>query len=365
MKHTFPIFAVVFVLSACGNRKVAKLETSYKRIEITEDFLRGESAELPFEIVDTISLEQPENPPLQVVVDIAFAEEFILLVDNKQGLLKFDYDGNIIQRIGAMGEGPEEYSMPYAIHLDEKENTILVADWQKRLVISYDLNGDFNSSSQRLPGHPISFYKENDTLLVVQEGYVKSNAAPRQVLLSSIEPLGLELKHRESPLYGYRSDFTIMHTIPRILSRINGSTLFYMPIIQGDIASHSPKDTIFRKEEDQLVPEYLLEFTGFDHTEHLAINHIVLSDDFAFLHVVHNHHQHLVIVDLLNNRGIGHVGQLFEQEISIENIPRPLGMGDLFYSILRDEESIEEKNPMIVIYQLSTTGYNNNKVLDE
>lgn len=360
MTRTYLTLAVVFLLSACGNRRVSDLETSYKRVEITRDFLGGKSAELQFELVDTISLEQPENPPLQFVVDIAFADEFILLVDNKQGLFKFDYDGNIIQRIGARGEGPEEYSMPYAIHLDEKENTILVADWQKRLVISYDLNGDFNSSSQRLPGHPISFYRENDTLLVVQEGYVKSNAAPRQVLLSSIEPLGLELKHRESPLYGYRSDFTIMHTIPRILNRINGSTLFYMPIIQGDIASHSASDTIFRKKEDQLVPEYLLEFTGFDHTEQLSINHMVLSDDYAFLQVGHNRRQHLVVVDLVNNRPVAHSRILFEREMSIENIPRPLGDGDLFYSVLRDEDSMEEKNPMIVFYRVDAIGDNSN-----
>jgi len=360
MTRTYLIFAVVFLLSACGNRNVSELEASFKRIEITRDFLRDESAELQFELVDTISLEQPENPPLQAVVDIAFSEEFILLVDNKQGLLKFDYEGNFIQGIGAMGEGPEEYSMPYAIHLDEKENFVLVADWQKRMVISYGLNGDFNSSSQRLPGHPISFYKDNDTLLAVQETLFGTNEKPRQVLLSSIDLNTLAVKHRESPLYGYRSDYTIMHVIPRILSRVNGSALFYLPIIWGDIGSHSATDTIFRMEVDQLVPKYLLDFTGFDHTEQLGINHIGLSDDYAFLQVGHNRRQHLVVVDLVNNRPIAHLTVLFEREMSIENLPRPLGDGDLFYSVLRDEESIEEKNPMIVFYRVKAIGDNSN-----
>ena len=360
MKYTYLILPVVFVLSACGNRKAAELETSYKRIEITEDFLRGGFAELQLELVDTISLEQPENPPLQAVVDIAFAEEFILLVDNKQGLLKFDYDGNIIQRIGAMGEGPEEYSMPYGIHLDEKENTILVADWQKRLVISYDLNGDFNSSSQRLPGHPISFYKENDTLLVVQETLNGTKEKPRQVLMSSIVPKTLKINHWERSLYDYQSNYTIIHSIPRVLSNVKGATLFYLPIIRGEIGSHYVSDTIFRKKEDQLVPEYLLEFIGFDHTEQLSINHMVLSDDYAFLQVGHNRQQHLVVVDLVNNRQVAHLSILFEREMSIENIPRPLGEGDLFYSVLRDEDSMEEKNPMIVFYRVDAIGDNSN-----
>lgn len=250
--------------------------------------------------------------------------------------------------------------MPYATHLDEKENIVLVADWQKRIVISYDLEGTFDSSSQRLPGHPISFYKDNDTLLVVQETLYGTKEKPRQVLVSSIVPKTLEIKHWERPLYGYQSNYTIIHSITRILSNVKGATLFYLPIIRGEIGSHYATDTIFRKEEDQLVPEYVLDFTGFDNTEQLSINHMVLSDDFAFVSVLQNHHQHLVVVDLVNNRGIGQVGQLFEQEMSIENIPRPLGMGDLFYSILRDEESIEEKNPMIVFYRMEAIGNNSN-----
>ena len=45
--------------------------------------------------------------------------------------------------------------------------------------------------------------------MVIQEGVFGSNAGPRQVLLSSIEPMTLEVKHQESPLYGYDSQFSI------------------------------------------------------------------------------------------------------------------------------------------------------------
>jgi len=109
-------------------------------------------------------------------------------LDRKQGLLKYDNSSNFLQKIGKNGEGPEEYIMPYAIHLDDKENIILVAEWEKRIVISYDFEGNFISSSQRLPGHPISFYKENDTVLVVQETLNGTKEKSRQVLISSIEP---------------------------------------------------------------------------------------------------------------------------------------------------------------------------------
>lgn len=362
-KLTLLVFPV-FLLQNCGDKDDADTIGSTNTIEIQKDFLFGNSPELQIEILDTINLEAPGNPPLTAVQDMAFSQHFFLLLDRKQGLLKFDNSGSFLQKIGEMGEGPDEYIMPYATHLDEKENIAFVADWQKRIVISYDLEGTFDSSSQRLPGHPISFYKDNDTLLVVQETLNGTKEKPRQVLVSSIEPKTLEVKHWERPLYGYHSNYTIIHPIPRILSRVKNANLFYLPIIREDISSHSDTDTIFRKEEDHLVPEYLLHFTGFDNTHQLGINHVVMSDSYAFLRIVYENRSYHVVIDLENNRPLIHLRQLFDRELTEEIIPRPLN-GDVFYSILRDEESIEEKNPLIVSYRLIIAADNNNKVSDE
>jgi hypothetical protein len=101
--------------------------------------LLGDSPELQIEILDTINLEASGNPPLTSVHDLAFSQDFFLLVDRVHGLLKFDNNGSFLGKIGEKGEGPDEYTIPYAIHLDEKENIVLVADWQKMTVISYDL----------------------------------------------------------------------------------------------------------------------------------------------------------------------------------------------------------------------------------
>jgi len=356
MKYIHLTFLVLSLclFQNCGGIDQADKQTSTNTIEIQKDFLFGNSPELQIEILDTINLEGPGNPPLTAVQDIIFSENFFLLLDNRQGLLKFDNSGRFLQNIGEMGEGPEEYIMPYTIHLDEKENIILVADWQKRLIVSYDLEGNFNSSSQRLPGHPISFYKDNDTILVVQETLNGSKEKPRQVLISSIEPKTFEVKDWERPLYGYHSNYTIIHPLPRILSQVKNANLFYLPIIRGDISSHSDTDTIFRFEGDKLVPEYLLQFTGFDNTLQLGINRVVMSDSYAFLHLVYENRSYHVVIDLENNLPLIHLRQLFDREMTGEIIPKPLH-SDVFYSIIRDEESIEEQNPIIVFYRLSTS----------
>src|SRR5690554_5443745 len=353
MKYINLTFLVLSVslFQNCSDKDKPDAAASTNIIEIQKDFLFGDSRELQIEMLDTINLEAPGNPPLTAVHDLVFSQDFFLLLDRKHGLLKFDNNGSFLQKIGETGEGPDEYIMPYTTHLDEQENIALVADWQKRIVISYDLEGNFISSSQRLPGHPISFYKDNDTLLVVQETLNGTQEKPRQVLVSSIEPKTLEVKHWERPLYGYHSNYTIIHPIPRILSRVKNMNLFYLPIIREDISSHSDTDTIFRQEGDHLVPEYLLHLTGFDNTHQLGINHVVMSDSYAFLRVGYENRSYYVVIDLENNRPLIHIRQLFNRELTEEIIPRPLN-GDVFYSILRDEDGVEEKNPLIAFYRL-------------
>jgi hypothetical protein len=339
------------LLQNCGNKDNVDTQVSINTIEIRKDFLFGNSPELQIEIIDTINLEAPGNPPLTAVQDIEFSENFFLLSDRVHGLLKFDNKGSFLGKIGEKGEGPDEYTIPYAIHLDEKENIVLVADWQKMTVISYNLEGKFESTSNKLPGHPISFYKDNNTLLVVQETLIGTKEKPRQVLISSIEPKTLEVKNRERPLYGYHSNYTHIHPIPRIISWVNNASLFYMPIIRGDISSHSDTDTIFRKEEIHLVPEYLLQFTGFDDTHQLSIGKIVLSDSYAFLRVLYENRLYFVVIDLENNLPLIHLRQLFDQEMTDEMIPKPF-KGNMYYSILRDKENSGEKNPQLVFYRL-------------
>ncbi|WP_373523734.1 6-bladed beta-propeller [Aquiflexum sp.] len=347
------------LLQNCGNKDNVDTLVSINTIEIRKDFLFGDSPEFQIEILDTINLEAPGNPPLTSIQDIAFSENFFLLLDRIHGLLKFDNSGSFLRSIGEKGEGPDEYTMPYAIHLDEKENAVIVADWQKMTVISYDLEGKFESTSNKLPGHPISFYKDNDTLLVVQETMNGTKEKPRQVLISSIEPKTLEVKNWERPLYGYHSNYTRIHPIPRIISRVNKAILFYMPIIRGEIGSHSDRDTIFRKQEGRLTPEYLLQFTGFDNALQLVISQVVMSDKNAFLRVVYDNRSYFIVIDLENNRPLIHSRQLFNRELTEEIVPKPLN-GDLFYSILRDEENskedTEEKNPLILFYRIISPG---------
>ncbi|WP_100627921.1 6-bladed beta-propeller [Algoriphagus formosus] len=353
MKSTKIIFFLILasLFQYCKEKGDPKALESVKTIEIQVDVLKGDSPEFIPEKLDSINLELPGNPPLTSIQDLVFSQNFFLLLDRKQGLLKFDNNGKFLLKIGEFGEGPDEYAMPYAVQLDEKKNIVYVADWQKMVILTYSLEGNFESTSSKLPGHPISFYKENDSLLVVQETINGTKEQPREVIISSLKPNSLEIVNGESPVYSFHSNFTTIHPIPRILSRVRNSSLFYMPIILGEISSHSDRDSIFRKQGGRLSPEYLLHFIGFDNTLQLGINQMVMSDAYAFLRVVYDNRSYFLGIDLESNSPPIHLKKLFNQEMTDEMIPKPF-KGDVYYSILRDKENALEKNPQLVFYRV-------------
>jgi hypothetical protein len=363
MKYTtliLPVFTV-FLLQNCGDKDNSDTLLFTNTIEIQKDFFLDDSPELQFEMLDTINLGAEGNPPLSTVQDIYFSKHFFFLLDNKLGLLKFDNSGNLLRMIGEMGNGPNEYIMPYAIYL--RENKVFVADWVKMVLISYDLDGNFISSS-RLPGRPISIYHENNTLLVIQEGLFGSNEETRNILLSSFDPKTLEvIKHQKSPLYSYISKFTIIHRFPRILGRIKESTLFYLPQsrVRG-LVEH--KDTIYRKVENHLVPEYLLHFTGFEKEDLPVTEYVEMFEGYATLLFKFDKQSYLVLLDLVNNVPLSLLKQPNDTNltaIKIQRVPKHLSE-DVFYSILRNEEGMEEKNPLILLYRLvspKVEDYNN------
>ena len=353
MKYIIRIlfFIIIFQFQNCGNKDHPNYSKSTKDIDIKIDFLKESSLEFDFEFLDSINLEVPGNPPLTSIQDLVFSQNFFLLLDRKQGLLKFDNNGMFLFKIGEFGQGPDEYAMPYALHLDEKKNIVYVADWQKMVILTYSLEGKFESTSSKLLGHPISFYKEDDTLLVVQETINGTKEHPREVMINSFKPNSLEIVNNESPAYSFHSNFNIIHPIPRILSRVGNLSLFYMPIIRGEISSHTDRDTIFRHQDGKLTPEYLIHLIGFDSSMQLSISQIVISDKYAFLRVIYDNYPYLFVIDLESNSPLGHLKKLFNQEMTDEMIPRPI-KEDRYFSILRDKENGLEKNPQILFYRI-------------
>lgn len=353
MKYTKVIFLFLLVslFQNCNQKNDVDTPKELHRIEVNKVFLLSEVNESQFKALDTIDLEGHGNPPLTLIQDIAFAKDFIFLLDRKHGFLKFDYDGNFLLTIGKNGEGPNEYLVPTSIYLVEEENLALVADWNNMVVNSYDLEGNFISSSKKLPGRPISFYKEKDRVLVVQEGIDTDDIDRQTVLVSSVDPTTLEFKYQESILYSFTSKFNRIHSFLNVFGQLNDKRLFYFPRVRFEGLTQN-KDTIYRVEKENLIPEYQLDFTDFQKSDTVRIMFTEINEGYASLLLGYNKKSYHLILDL-ESRTPKYSKRLPWETYFIEEFPKHLN-ADIYYAIIKNMDGHEEKNPKIVLYNLST-----------
>lgn len=341
------------LFQSCSKKVEVEASGIFNTIEISKQFLTSNlPAEFQFSALDTVDLEIPGNPALTGFTDFAFAKDFFLILDVRQGLLKFDYEGNYLKTIGAKGQGPDEYDVATSIYLDEKDDIILITDWGKRSVVSYDHEGNF-IASEKFPGLPIFLFEENDSLLLIQEDGLESLERNRMnLIVSSIYPKTLAHMHQKGVLYSYGTKGHSFYYFPKILTQSNETTLFYFPRSRYEgLIDH--KDTIYRKVENRLVPEYLLHFTEFDKTDTLSISRIEIFDGYASLLLGYKRKGYMVILDLENNLPLSYLGHSVHDnlsELNKENFPKHINE-NVFYVILRDNEGGVERNPIIVFYR--------------
>lgn len=352
-KVIFPLLCIL-LFQFCNTKNEVEAVVEIHKIEISKEFLLDEKNGFQFEPLDTIDLEKSGNPPLTAIQAVAFGKELIFLLDRKHGLLKFDYEGNYIQTIGNKGEGPDEHIIPTAIYLNEKENRVLISDWEKMVVNSYDVEGSFIASSKKLPGRPISFYKENDKIFVIQEGIESFGKGDQTVLVSLFDPETLKFQSQVSQLYRFTSKFYRIHYFLRPFGQLNNTSLFYFPRIRFEGLTNQ-KDTIYRKEEDHLVPEYQLDFTDFGKSDTLRIEFTEINDGNASILLTFKKDSYHLMLDL-ESKTLKFSYKLPFKGVSLEGFPKHLN-ADKYYRIIRNEGAQEEENPKIVLSNL-TTGTN-------
>ena len=122
-------------------------ETKNEFIEINIDELDLKDSVLFstfFSSVKIIPLETNKNCLIGSIADIVIVNDTIYVLDqfNAKSLLVFDLEGNFIRKIGNVGRGPGEYSMPQSFTVDTKHNQVHIVD-RFRKILTYTLNGKF------------------------------------------------------------------------------------------------------------------------------------------------------------------------------------------------------------------------------
>lgn len=143
MKFFIKYLLILLILAGCKN------ETDYnsKIITIPVDPTKSENIKISdiFKNAHFFSLQTDTSVMIGRFNNMKCVNNKIYLSDNKR-LYIFNKEGELLNKIGKIGKGPEEYISITTFQVDDRDDIIYVLDYKGKKVVSYDYNGKFISS---------------------------------------------------------------------------------------------------------------------------------------------------------------------------------------------------------------------------
>jgi hypothetical protein len=99
-----------------------------------------------YDITNIVELETNDLCLMNDIKQIEIIDSLIIILDLSENLYIFNKNGEFINRVGIKGNGPEEYLSLRSFFINDKEKAIYVFDNMKKMLLKYDLFGDYISS---------------------------------------------------------------------------------------------------------------------------------------------------------------------------------------------------------------------------
>ena len=255
------------------------------------------------EEITAIELEFTDESPINPdnIQRILISENHIITVEtvltsgSTPKILVFSKDGKFLNRIGSVGQGPGEYTWILNAALDEKNKRLFITTLFSNKIICYSLDGKFLKEITR----PI---KSADQFLL------DINCIDDEVLLLvNKQTSEAEISSQTSFLYRLNDEFQVIDSCfirkndfgssgggimrnysPDFILKGNPSVYLYNSELytkRGAPVEKVIRDTLYRIEHNQLVPELKLKFRndGIDRTgKFIDINNIFRSTRYIF-----------------------------------------------------------------------------------
>ena len=278
MKHVCCITVIGFLLLSCNR---TKQNVSAEFFEIPVDIDQNSSLPLSeiAEEITAIELEMTDESLINTdfIGRIIISEDNIIVLSGVLGfskILVFNTYGKYLRSIGSKGQGPGEYNTIRSVALDDKNKRLFIATYNPNKILCYNLDGKFLNESkiQSAFNSYIDINYINDELLFI---------AFQRALEHEIENRNANsmMKHL---LYRLKDDFQIIDSciilIQYLETTFGGGNAFYYNdfIYKGNASVYlyycenyasqfTPleivlRDTLYRYEDKQLVPELKLKF---------------------------------------------------------------------------------------------------------
>jgi hypothetical protein len=359
MKSYFLCITVLaFLLLSCSQTKQGNL------LEIPIDIDQNNSLALSeiAEEITAIELELTDesliNPDyLQGVI---ISENEVIIANSTGKILVFSKTGKFIRTIGSRGQGPGEYGRINNFALDKKNNRLIVSANLK--IIFYDLNGTF------LKEKLMADFPVNDMNYINDE------------LLLLVERFNLDTKdvHSRATLYQLNNDFQLIdscsimdldigsfsiynHTDDYILKGNKSVYLYYGDFfIRRDRSEEKVlRDTLYRYENNHLIPELKLKFKNDEIGKFIRLGNIYRSSRYVFVKYYHDSHKkhYNFCFDTKTGKGYNMEDNYIDDIHQIANpvYIRPFNLDtEMFYYLHTNmkPDDLEEPNPTLYIGKL-------------
>lgn len=248
--YIFIIIIFVFILFSCKNSKDSYYtKQNYETISIDIEKSKKTLTSEMFDSIRYIILEDKEKSLIKNVNKIEIDNNNIYIMDSFNKLLCFDKNGNYLNNIGKIGQGPGEYIKIFDFTLDKNLNEILILDRTEKKIIHYNLNGNFKSQSNiKVMASQISILDNNFLLFSGGSDYYTNNKGTLSFNLF-LQSLNGDIIKKEFP-YKEKYDNIVINKVFDT-NYHDLTTLFHYAIY----------DTIYEITPEYIYPKYHIDFT--------------------------------------------------------------------------------------------------------
>ena len=290
--HYYCLIVCGFLFFSCSETKCGELLTIPVDINQNTPLALSEITES----IIAIELELTDESMIGGSVGrIIISEDYVIVAELNQ-ILVFNKDGNFVRSIGRRGQGPGSFNYIANIAIDTKNERLFVLSLQPRKIISYDLNGNFLNEKIILSTllHDIN-YVDNKLILAGRRSQLIRSAENKSFIYSFLYRFDSNLQFidsqniRKAYFRNPRAFVTMFFCASTYIMAGAEATYFYMSEYttrQMNPTEVLLRDTLFRLEGNQLVPELRLRFRndGIDRSgnKFIELRHISRSSRYVF-----------------------------------------------------------------------------------
>ncbi|MDR0603462.1 MAG: 6-bladed beta-propeller [Bacteroidales bacterium] len=223
-----------------------------------------------FESVSFVRLETHDSALIGSIDKIVVADNKFVILDETSAKMVFVFDNNgkFLNRIGSIGEGPEEYKRPDDIVYDKYKDELLVWSNDDKSIFQFKLDGTFlGKIKTKFWGAPIAVADTNTYLLKISS----SNSHNIVVVNEKGDIL--------SQLFPFNKDTERLDVIS-----------MFAPYQNELLFTQYYNNTVFTVNKDKMKAKYYVDFhkhnipvSSFSDVTHKELRNIIVDNDYAFI----------------------------------------------------------------------------------